>query len=204
MTFTGIGYLFRAAALAALLCALVGAAPAAAQQGLANTLSGFSVNSDKPISINAEVVELRDKDKVAICSGNVKVTQGDVTLKTARLKINYEEGSGEGGQQRITRLEAQDKVLVTLKDQTLSGDHAVFEMKKQLVTVTGNVVLSQGANVLRGSRLTVNLETGQSRLEAGPGKGRVSGSFVEDEEPESERGNGGDAGPVVRPQGQQR
>ncbi len=38
-------------------------------------------------------------------------------------------------------------------------------MPSQLVTVGGNVVLTQGENVLKGDRLVIDLKTGQSRFE---------------------------------------
>lgn len=173
----------RAAALAALI-ALASSAAAAQSSGLANTLSGFSANSDKPIAIRSDVIELYDRDRTAVFSGNVIVTQDEVTIRTSKLQVEYEAGAGAaaGGadmQRRISRIEALDKVLVTLKDQKLSGDSAVFEMKKQIITVLGDVVLTQGDNVLRGSRLVVDLNTGRSRLESGTaGGGRVQGSFV--------------------------
>jgi lipopolysaccharide export system protein LptA len=47
--------------------------------------------------------------------------------------------------------------------------------------MTGKVVLSQGQNVMRGSRLVVNLATGQAQLTSTPGvtgSGRVEGLFV--------------------------
>jgi hypothetical protein len=51
----------------------------------------------------------------------------------------------------------------------------------QLVTVGGNVVLTQGQNVLKGDRLVIDLKTGESRFE-NPGNttagGRIRALFV--------------------------
>lgn len=185
-----------AGAVLAVVLALAPVAARAQSGGLANTLSGFSADSNKPIGIRSDVMELHDRDKFAVFSGNVTVTQEDVTIRTGRLKVEYEgnPAQGEGSaDQRISRIEAFDKVLVTVKDQKLSGDHAVFEMKKQVITVDGNVVLSQGGNVLRGNRLTVDLESGRSRLESGSsGGGRVRGSFVPEQnaDPGAREGSG--------------
>ncbi|MDP2620961.1 MAG: LptA/OstA family protein [Hyphomicrobiales bacterium] len=177
-------------ALAAALI-VAASAPAAAQSRLANAFSGFSVNSDKPIDIASDVLEVLDEEQLAIFKGNVNVVQGEVTLKTKVLKVSYDGRVNGGGQQQIRRLEALGKVLVETKDQTVTGDHAVFEMKQNIITVDGDVVLTQGGNVLRGSKLVVDLNTSRSRLEAhksGKG-GRVTGSFV----PSSPRpGEGGE------------
>jgi lipopolysaccharide export system protein LptA len=159
---------------------IAASAPATAQSKLANAFSGFSVNSDKPINIASDALEVRDEEQLAIFEGNVNVVQGDVTLKTKVLRVSYDGKVGGGGQQQIRRLEALGKVLVETKDQTVTGDHAVFEMKENIITVDGDVVLTQGGNILRGSKLVVDLNTSRSRLEAhksGKG-GRVTGSFV--------------------------
>jgi lipopolysaccharide export system protein LptA len=39
-------------------------------------------------------------------------------------------------------------------------------MKTKTVTLTGNVVVSQGKNVVRGERVVVNTETGDARVVA--------------------------------------
>ena len=86
---------------------------------------------------------------------------------------------GPGGQQQIKRLEARGGVVVTQKTETASGNLGVFDLKSNTVTLTGNVVMTQGKNVLRGEKLVVNLVTGVSRVESGKdGKGRVQGLFM--------------------------
>ena len=85
---------------------------------------------------------------------------------------------GPGGEQTIKRLEAHGGVVVTQKDQTATGKLAVYDMKTSTVTLTGNVVMTQGKSVLRGDRLVVNLTTGVSRVESDKrGSGRVEGLF---------------------------
>ena len=40
-------------------------------------------------------------------------------------------------------------------------------MTRDMVTMTGNVVLTQGANVVHGERLIVNLKSRQAHMEGG-------------------------------------
>jgi lipopolysaccharide export system protein LptA len=82
---------------------------------------------------------------------------------------------GPGGASSIKRLEARGNVVVTQKDQIVTGDTAVFDTKTNLVTMLGGVVLTQGKNVLRGDRLLVDMTTGVSRVESD--SGRVQGLF---------------------------
>ena len=83
---------------------------------------------------------------------------------------------GPGGSSSIRRLEAKGNVVVTQKDQVVTGETAVFDTKANLITMLGGVVLTQGKNVLRGDRLMVDMTTGVSRVESD--SGRVQGLFI--------------------------
>jgi lipopolysaccharide export system protein LptA len=176
--------------IVAALLAIAGA-PLHAQpsKGPPNALQGFSQNHDQPVHIEAATLEVRDKDKVATFSGDVKVKQGDTGLRCKSLVVFYEGNDadgktlqaaspGPGGQQKIKRLEARGGVVVTQKEQTATGETGIFDMKNNTVTLNGNVVMTQGQNVLRGDRLVVDLTSGVSRVESGKnGQGRVQGLF---------------------------
>lgn len=180
--------LLTAAALA------VSGAPLHAQvsKGPPNALQGFSQNRDQPVHIEAATLEVRDKEKQATFSGNVRVTQGDTGLRCKSLVVFYDQGGedatgssmkaatpGPGGQQKIKKLEARGSVVVTQKEQTATGDLGLFDMRANTVTLSGNVVMTQGQNVLRGERLVVDLTSGVSRVESGKnGQGRVQGLFL--------------------------
>ncbi len=74
--------------------------------------------------------------------------------------------------QQIRRVEAKGGVLVTQKDQTATGESGIFDMQGNTVTLLGNVVISQGQNLVRGDRLTVDLTSGVSRVECGKTQGQ--------------------------------
>jgi len=183
-----------------LLILLMMTAAAAAQSrpprdtGTPNAMQGFSKNKGQPVHIEAERLEVRDKDKTATFSGKVQVNQGDTTMRSKTLTVYYvgpaAKGDAKGdtkpvtqvgpaGDQKIKKLEAKGDVVVTQNDQIATGDAAVFDMDTNVVTMSGNVVLTQGKNVLRGSRLVVDMTSGYSRVESGSGNnGRVQGLFV--------------------------
>jgi lipopolysaccharide export system protein LptA len=159
------------------------AAPAPANKGVPNALQGFSENRGQPIAIEAARLEVRDKQKIATFSGSVKVVQGDTTMRCKSLVVYYEYQAtpgaakaatpGPGGSQQISKLEARGGVVVTQKDHTATGESGLFDMRSNTVTLLGNVVVSQGQNVLRGERLVVDLTTGVSRVDAGKSTGPV-------------------------------
>ena len=183
-------------ALACALALLAGekAVAQSAVTGVPNAMQGFSQNRDQPIQIEAATLEMRDKKKEATFSGNVKVVQGDTTMTSKILVVFYESNSnssptpaantkaapkaapmqaatpGPEGASSIKRLEAKGNVVVTQKDQVVTGETAVFDTKTNLITMLGGVVLTQGKNVLRGDRLLVDMTTGVSRVESDSGK----------------------------------
>ncbi len=185
--------LARFMAVAALLAGASGGAFAqSATTGVPNALQGFSQNRDQPIQIEAASLEMRDKVKEATFSGNVKVVQGDTTMTSKTLVVFYEGGSnssgnagakpakgpsmqaatpGPGGASSIKRLEARGNVVVTQKDQVVTGETAIFDPKSNQITMQGGVVLTQCKNVMRGDRLTVDMTTGVSRVESDSGRG---------------------------------
>ena len=175
-----------------------GACAQSTVQGVHNAMQGFSQNRDQPIQIEAASLEMIDKKKEATFTGNVKVVQGDTTMKSKALVVFYDSAGsappagsaapatppkapiksatpGPGGSSSIRRLEAKGNVVVTQKDQVVTGETAVFDTKTNLVTMLGGVVLTQGKNVLRGDRLIVDMTTGVSRVESD--SGRVQGLF---------------------------
>jgi lipopolysaccharide export system protein LptA len=164
---------------------LIAAAPGALAQGAANkgqsnALQGFSENRNKPVQIEAASLEVRDKEKKATFTGNVKVVQGDTTMYCKSLEVFYEQQEsagtmkaaqpGPGGSQQISKLTASGGVKVTQKDQIATGDTAHFDMRANTVTLNGNVTVLQGKNVMKGDRLVVDMTSGVSRVE---GKGPV-------------------------------
>jgi lipopolysaccharide export system protein LptA len=170
--------------------AILAAASAAAAQGPAapGPLGlGQGENKDAPVQIEAGTLEVHDKTKTATFSGNVQVVQGDTTMKCHNLVVFYGQEIGIGGAdgevtatttansnlgmpkgaQNIRRIEAHGGVTVLTKDQSASGDLGVYDLKTKTITLSGNVVVSQGQNVIHGERVVVDTETGNARVESG-------------------------------------
>src|SRR6185503_1879352 len=58
--------------------------------GMPNALQGFSRNKNEPVKIESNKLEVRDKEKLAIFTGNVFVQQGDTTMRCPELRVFYE------------------------------------------------------------------------------------------------------------------
>jgi lipopolysaccharide export system protein LptA len=145
-------------------------------------------DKDQPVQIEAASLEVRDKNKMATFSGDVQVVQGDTTMKCQKLVVFYgqevgiaQKETGQGGApapdtkpalagpkgaQNIRRIEARGGVTVITKDQNASGDLGVYDLIAKTITLTGNVVVSQGQNVIHGERVVVDTVSGNARVES--------------------------------------
>ena len=160
------------------------------------TFTGLQLRGDEPITIEANQLDVDDRNTVATFDGNVAVKQGEVQLSSGKLIVYYKRdtkssgskseapaaqsapGTLPGGSSQIDRLEATNNVYVKSSNQVATANSATFDMAKKLVVMTGNVVLTQGENVAEGCRLTIRMDTGVARLESQscgktPGGGRV-------------------------------
>lgn len=145
----------------------------------AKDFSGY--NSNAPVDYAADHIELLDKQDRVMLNGNVVITQDDMRLTSERGVVAYTNDAGV----KIQRLDASGNVYVTRGDENARGDVAVYDFNQRIITMVGNVVLHRGSDVMYGSRLTVDLDSGLSRMDGrgigGPvtagGQGRVSGTF---------------------------
>ena len=162
------------------LLASVSLASPAMTQGIRNH------NSNAPIDFAADRIEVQDRADRAVLSGNVSVTQGELSLTAARLTVAYT-GAITNGNPDVNRLDAAGGVTVRSAGETARGAFATYDLNRRLITMIGDVTLSQGTNVLRGGRLIIDLQSGRSIMDGrasggAPGavtgtNGRVSGRF---------------------------
>ena len=161
-----------------LVLAAVAMSPAAGQSG-GSALKGH--DTDAPVDVAADRIEVQDRADRAIFSGNVDVRQGDLRLATARLIVAY---ANDGGIQ-IQRLEASGGVTLRSPSETARSQYAIYDLDRRIVTMIGGVTLDRGGNHVQGGRLVLDLDSGRAVMDGGaagaPGAqagGRVTGRFT--------------------------
>ena len=147
----------------------------------------ISHDSDAPVDFNAGHMELQDKQKRVILTGDVVITQAELRLTADRTLMAYT----DAGKLTLQRVDANGHVVVTRNDERASSDVAVYDLTRKIITMVGHVVLDRrNGDKLGGGRLVIDLNTGISSIDghaassqiAAPGgmpapQGRVSGTF---------------------------
>ncbi len=158
---------------------LLSLGPAALAQSAQPVSALKGHDSNAPIDVSSDRIEVQDRADRAIFVGNVRVRQATLTLDTERLAVAY---SSAGGVQ-IRRLDASGGVVVRSPSETARGDLGIYDLDKRLITLVGAVRLSRRGSEVNGSRLVIDLDTGRAVIDGGPpgvgqSGGRVTGRFT--------------------------
>jgi len=171
-----------AAAAAFLAIAGAGALISAGDTAVAQISQGGG-----PIAIGADRLEVIDAERVSIWSGRAEAIQGENRLRADVIRTYSapRRGGGEGGNMGgdIERMVATGNVYFVTPTQVIRGDDATYTSSSDTIVVTGDVILTQGENVLTGSQLTVQVGTGRAVMDGAPSQAgrRVRGVFYSDE-----------------------
>lgn len=177
--------------------------PASAQASA--TRPGASLgnhDSNAPVDIDADRLEVQDRADRAIWTGNVRAVQSDMTLTAPRVMAAYTKtpspaaagtppkpGAQTGSNVQINRLDATGGVVVRSPTETATGNVAIYDLDRRLITMLGNVSLLREGNRVNGGRLVWDLNSGRATVDGsavadGAGGistgrgGRVSGHFT--------------------------
>jgi lipopolysaccharide export system protein LptA len=162
--------MMRTAVVLSVLGLAVGfGAPATAQ------LAG---SSNAPIDVTGDQLEAQPQQCLAIYRGNVEALQGTSRLRTDVLNLYAKPdaephpaaAAGAGAPSSkcgaLERMEAHGSVYYVTPSEVVKGDDAIYLADAKTITVTGDVVVSQGKNVVVGNRLVINTDTEHATMES--------------------------------------
>ena len=132
---------------------------------------GFTA-SRAPIDITSDTVEANQKTNTVVFKGNVVAKQEDTTLYANTLTVFYDEKT-----KKLKEIVATGNVKVVQLEKRATSQKATFDQDKNKVTFDGDAVVREGANVIRGERITYYVEEERSVVEPLKG-GRVSTSII--------------------------
>lgn len=131
--------------------------------------------SDEPMEITSDRMEAFNEKKLVVFSGHATVTQGKNILKSDKLLLYYKtetdskekigsietEKAGE-----LERIEAQGNVSFTQGSRTARSDEAVYYRDTHKIVMTGNALLNEGKNFIKGDRVIVYLNENKGVVES--------------------------------------
>lgn len=167
----------------------------AAVAGLALATGGAQAqiaggSSNEPIDITANQWDGIDAERLQIWQGDVEAVQGVNRLRAEELRVYHAAKPGGSGNQLGNwgdpqRMVARGTVYFVTPDSIAKGDAGDYNLLSDVITLTGNVVLTRGESVARGDKLTIDVKSGRSTLDSvakGRGANRVRGVFYPEQD----------------------
>ncbi len=176
--------MMRVRATGIILAITILSATAAFAQQTQDSVSALKGHdSNAPVDVTADRIEVQDRADRAIFAGNVHVKQAEMTLDTQRLIVAYSGGQANSSGVQIRRLDAAGGVVVRSPSEIAKGEFGIYDLDRKLITLIGNVQLNRGTNQVNGSRMVIDLDTGRAVVNGGPAGvnqsgGRVTGHFT--------------------------
>lgn len=138
-----------------------------------NPFGGFKHDSSEPIEITADSLEVRQAESIAIFSGSVVAGQGTLRMTADQMRVAFDPDQENPETGAITNVKASGNVFLTNGAETAQGAEAEYDVSSGLVTMSTDVVLTQGENAVSGQTLRIDLNTGVARM-----VGRVKSVFT--------------------------
>lgn len=147
-----------------------------------NALNEMRAKKGGPIHIVSDRLDAFNEKKLAVFTGNVVATEGDKVIKSDQLFIYYKNVENKGGVKKagaeseagdLERIEARGNVRITQGKKIVTGENAVYLNDDQKIIVTGNPVMKDGVNTIKGDKIIVLLDEDRGIVESAGG-GRVS------------------------------
>jgi lipopolysaccharide export system protein LptA len=115
-----------------------------------------------PVEVTAEAFAVNNADGTAVFTGNVVVTQGEMKLSAAEVRVQY-----NADQTAIDQLIASGGVTIVNLADAAEAREAVYTIATCIIVLTGDVLMTQGPSAMAGQTLTVNLKDGTGVMEGG-------------------------------------
>jgi lipopolysaccharide transport protein LptA len=146
-------------------------------------IMSFRTDPNAPMDVEADTLDVNDPAKQAIYRRNVRAQQGDFVIQAQEVIANYTGETGlmaagesstapavKGQGAQIAKIEAKQGVVITSKDgQEARGQWAIYEAKANTVVLGGGVFMKQGRQEATGTRLRIDMTTGEAKIENDPG-----------------------------------
>jgi lipopolysaccharide export system protein LptA len=138
-----------------------------------------------PVMIGSDTYSMDQKALTQTFVGRVQIQQTDSRLQADQITITHLKSAGGNGMGEVSLIEARGNVYYVTPQESIRGDMAVYTASSDTMVITGEVILSQGQNVMEGNRLTVEVKAEKTTMDANAStrtRGRVRGVFYPKDE----------------------
>lgn len=118
-------------------------------------------DKNQSIVINSDHLEGDNEKNVVRFSGNVIAKKGDVTIHSESISIIYDTAS-----KSVKELVAEGGVKITQGNRIATGEKAVFANSRDKITLTGNPMVCEGDNIIKGAKIILFLAEDRGVVEA--------------------------------------
>lgn len=133
----------------------------------------FAPESNEPIDVTGDSAVFQDN--VVVWTGNVRVVQEQSILAADRVEADV---SDDGDFSSIT---ATGSVRYSNGSEAITGKRLIFDNEARTITVTENVILTQGKQVMSAGAVTFWIDTGMVKFSPAEGR-RIRGIFYADDD----------------------
>lgn len=127
-------------------------------------------------------LEYQDGPQIAIARGNATVIQAEREVRADVMTGHFQRLAG--GKLDLVRLEADGGVKVKTPDTSATSAKGDYDLTTDIMTLSGNVKVTNGGNQFNGEFAEVNVKTGVSRLlGSASGSGKVKSLIMPSPEP---------------------
>ena len=125
-------------------------------------------SSHAPVDITADGSVWNNNQCTAVWQGAAEALQDNARLRADSISAHFKAAPGEhtgGGSANcgeIDTMNAEGQVYYVTPNQVVKGDHAVYTADSKTIVITGDVVAAQGKDVIAGTKLVINTDTGQA------------------------------------------
>jgi lipopolysaccharide export system protein LptA len=123
---------------------------------------GHKDRSSLPITVKSNELTTDNKEKTAIFSGKVVAKQGDMTIFSDKLVVNYSDKNEE-----VEKVEALGNVRIVQQNRTGFADQAVYDRRNGRIVLTGNPRVVQGGDSISGKVITYYVDDDKSDVSSG-------------------------------------
>ena len=120
----------------------------------------FEENSDLPIEVTADNLDVNQNDGTAVFTGNVMIGQGTMRLSAPEVLVVYQDGDQSG----IEQLKAKGGVTLVSGEDAAEAVNADYNLETGLINMRGNVLLIQGSNAIAAEAMIVDTRSGTAQM----------------------------------------